>query len=67
MIDDKDKDILKKLQDGLTYKEIAVCLFMSIHTVKHRVRVMKDKFDCTTISNLIYKTITLKYNNIEEN
>lgn len=67
MIDEKDKEILKKLQDGLTYKQIAACLFMSIHTVKYRVKSMKERFDCTTISNLVYKTITLKYNSVEEN
>lgn len=55
-LDETDKMILKGLLEGLTTKEIAPCIEMSVHTVSIRIREMKKYYGCKSIVQLVDKT-----------
>lgn len=50
---DKQYSVVKMLADGYTYSEIATTLFMSEHSAKGHIRVVKQKLGAKTTPHII--------------
>jgi len=51
----KEKEVLRLLSQGLSSKEIASCLSISVHTVESHRKNLRFKFDAKNSSELIMK------------
>jgi DNA-binding CsgD family transcriptional regulator len=51
----KEKEVLRLLAQGLSSKEIAGCLSISVHTVESHRKNLRFKFDAKNSSELIMK------------
>lgn len=65
ILDSIDRQIIIELSNHTTYRDIAKKIFRSFHTVKWRVRQLKDRFDCETLHDLLNATRPLLSENIE--
>lgn len=54
-LDETDKKIVLLIREGKTFKEIAGEVYLSVHTIKVRVREMKEENDCKNVAQLVYK------------
>ena len=54
-MNDKDIEILKLLAEGLTAKEIAGKVFLSVDSVRKRIFKMRENLDCKNTVQLIAK------------
>lgn len=54
-LDERDKEIIGFLCEGMTAKEIAYEMKISSHTVAARVREMKRYYGCKNITELVLK------------
>lgn len=52
-LDDTDKKIIEHIRSGLTYKEMASKVHLSVPALKYRIRVMKEEYNCKTVPQLI--------------
>ena len=51
--------IIQLLGSGFTVKEIAVMLDMKKFTIQKRIKTMKKKQDCKTVTHLVVKWLGL--------
>lgn len=56
-VTDREKEVLQKMSEGLTVKEIAACLFVSCHTIISHKKNLIEKFDAKNSIELIVKAI----------
>jgi len=54
-LDEIDKDILAYCEKGLTYKEIAAKLSITMPAVRARIREMKKWYQCNSLAQLVAK------------
>lgn len=54
-IDDKDKEIIACLVSGLTIKEVAPKVFLSVRAVEERVRKIKEITGSVTKAQMIHR------------
>ena len=50
-----EKDILRLLEQGKTYEEIADCFFISVNTVRYHIKKIYPKLDVSSASQAIFK------------
>jgi DNA-binding NarL/FixJ family response regulator len=70
-IEQSNEQIIKQLQNGKSLKEVAATVFLSLATVKWRLKKLRDKHECITTVQLIgklnAKRISLKDNSMQSN
>lgn len=66
ILSDREKDIIKAVAKGLSNKEIADALFLSVHTVTTHRRNISNKLQIHTAAGLIIYAIANKLVNIED-
>lgn len=54
-ISESNKAIIDQLAAGKVYKEIGAEMGLKTRTIKDRVRVLKQKYKCTTVAQLVIK------------
>lgn len=53
VIDDKDKQIISLLRRGMTFKEIASLVYLSIDGVNYRLMAMRRYYNCANNVQLV--------------
>ena len=53
-LDEKDREIIKLLSEGLTTKEIGLKVFLSKKTVEFRIAKMREQIGAINTTNLIF-------------
>lgn len=54
-LDETDKKILDHIKNGYRYKEISQRIYVSVDTIKYRVKMMKNLYSCKTLPELLQK------------
>lgn len=57
--DERDKEILQHLAEGLTNKELTEKVFRSEGAIKQRLHKLRRKYNCKNTAQLIAKFINL--------
>lgn len=52
-LDDKDKQIVKLAASGYSYEKISKIVFLSKATVKNRIKIMREYYNCTNSVHLV--------------
>ena len=52
-LDDKDKRIIKLVVRRIGYRNMTRIVHLSTNGIKHRIKVMKDYYGCSTLQDLI--------------
>jgi DNA-binding CsgD family transcriptional regulator len=55
----KEKECLHWVAEGKTAEEVAIIMNLKIMTVRSYLRLARQKLDCTTIANAVYKAAML--------
>jgi DNA-binding CsgD family transcriptional regulator len=55
-----NQNIIKLLAEGKTAKEVAADLKMNKYTVEKRIRTMKVKYHCLTVTQLVVTVLSIQ-------